>query len=504
MAPVPQARRSRGTGPRAPGFAAGPATSRGLAVALVVAHLFASPLHAHGLLRRSSPEDGARLATVPRELRLHFTEPVALAFARIELVGPSGGPIGLGAIRHPGDSTAVLIAPIEGRLVAGSYAVSWQVVAADGHPTRGRFTFTIEPGAAGGLPASEPEPPGPEESGSAVPLPHAAVAVGTVAGDAPAESTVGEAFGPGSPLYAAVRVLTFTGLLGVIGAGMLGLVILPAVDRRHLPAAGFALDAAREGTFRFGLVAAAVLLPTAALRLAAQAVAVYGAKGAFQPERVALLLTQSVWGWGWLAQVAAAALAVVGFSRALKERTGGRPLTAIAVLSLAFTPALSGHALSAPGGPGIAVIADGVHVLGAGGWLGSLLVLACVGIPSVWRHGGEGSGQVVAAVVHAFSPTTLVFSSAVVLTGIYASWQHLGSVSALWTTEYGRTLVLKLALLSLVFAAGAYNFLRIRAVLGDEVSVRRLRRTSTVELAVGGIVVVITALLVAIPTPAGG
>ena len=77
----------------------------------------------------------------------------------------------------------------------------------------------------------------------------------------------------------------------------------------------------------------------------------------------------------------------------------------------------------------------------------------------------------------------------------------MDSVSALWQSEYGRTLLLKLGILSVVAGTGAYNWLRVKPALGSIEGAVRIRRSATLELAVGVLVLVVTAVLVATPTP---
>ncbi len=141
-------------------------------------------------------------------------------------------------------------------------------------------------------------------------------------------------------------------------------------------------------------------------------------------------------------------------------------------------------------------------MLGAGGWLGSLLVLLVAGIPAARQLGEGRRGVGVAALVRAFSPTALLFAGILVATGVFASWLHLGSISNLWQSEYGRTLLLKLGIFVLVFGTGAYNFRRVLPVLGEDAGTRRLRRSAGFELAVGAVVLLVTAILVATSPPA--
>ena len=106
--------------------------------------------------------------------------------------------------------------------------------------------------------------------------------------------------------------------------------------------------------------------------------------------------------------------------------------------------------------------------------------------------------------MRAFSPVALVCAGLTAATGVLSAWVHLPALDALWTTRYGWFLLGKLALLSLVAALGAYNWRRVAPALGDATGSVRLRRSARAELAVGGAVLLVTAILVATPTPLDG
>jgi putative copper export protein len=101
--------------------------------------------------------------------------------------------------------------------------------------------------------------------------------------------------------------------------------------------------------------------------------------------------------------------------------------------------------------------------------------------------------------VNAYSPWALAFAATVVVTGAASAWLHLDAPAALWSTAYGRTLLVKLALLAPVLALGAYNWRRVRPALHDAAGVARLRRSAAAELAIGALVLAVTAVLVATP-----
>lgn len=469
------------------------ATLLGLLALLV---LLGGPVQllAHGALRSSQPAAGAHLSVAPTELRLTFTEDVELAVARLLLVGPDSAPVALTPLRLAPDSPRVLVAGVEGRLMAGAYRVAWQVAGADGHPVRGEYSFVIAPGA-GGL--SQPE--GPPAPGQARP---------PATRHDPMTFPTGPGFDAESPAYVAVRWLTFLGLLGVIGAVVFRLGVLPLLGGLGPAAADAITRPAAVRAAHVGLVFAALVAVAALLRLLSQSYALHGSAGALDSTLVGGMLTRTLWGWGWMLQLAATILALAGFLAArsaasARTRFGGWTLAALGALLLAFTPALSGHAASAPRLTTLAIVADGVHVLGAGGWLGGLLLVLVAGVPAAMRLGTRERARAVAALVNAFSPTALVFAGALTLTGVFSAWLHLESVAALWESAYGRTLLLKLGILSAVFATGAYNWLRLRPALGDDAATQRLRRSATLEITVGVIVLLVTAVLVATATPAG-
>jgi putative copper export protein/methionine-rich copper-binding protein CopC len=447
---------------------------------LVLLCLAPRSLWAHTALTAASPAAGARLGSSPRGLRLTFTEAIELGFSSLELTGP-GGEVALGKLGLSPDSSNVLVASIGETLAPGSYTVHWRTASADGHPARGSYTFSVEapaqaPAAA---PSAEPTPP-------------------PAARPAPAEPAPA-AFDAQSPLYWLVRALTFLALVGVIGAVSFRLLVLRPAWRDGEPALRALCRTVSDRTARLGLAFASILVVAAGLRLAAEDHAMQMGTAGVWP-----MLSSTVWGAGWLLQLLAALLACVGFQLAAADsqelRKKGWTVAVLAALLLAFTPALSGHAVSTPHLALLAVAADGAHVLGAGAWLGTLLLVLTAGIPAAMRV-ESARGGAVAALVRAFSPVALRSAGVVVLSGLLAAWLHLGSVAALWESPYGRTLALKLLVVAAMLGMGAYNSRYVLRRLGDDRGTSRLRRSAGFELALGIIVLLITALLVATAPP---
>jgi copper transport protein len=83
--------------------------------------------------------------SVPVSVTLIFTEPVAPVGAGIKVFSPAGHQVA-GPARARGSVLSAALDSTE----AGTYVVSWQVVASDTHPSRGAFRFVV------GHPSSNP------------------------------------------------------------------------------------------------------------------------------------------------------------------------------------------------------------------------------------------------------------------------------------------------------------------------------------------------------------
>jgi copper transport protein len=461
----------------------------GLIVALALVAAAPRVALAHARLKRSSPANGAHLGAVPPELRLDFTESPELAVSTLRLTGPDGREIPLGPLGYPADSHRAIVAAVSGLSAPGSYTVSWRVVGDDGHPTAGQFTFVIAPGAAGlGVsPGARPPASGMHRD--------------------PASMPAGSGFGVESPAYVLVRWVEFAGLLLAIGATGFRAIAGPAA-RRAAPTnaanAGSMLAEAGRRAARQGAIAALSLAIALVLRLVAQSYAMHGAADAFDPALLATMVRRTAWGRGWLVQLVGIGLAALGYVRA-QAPTSGRTsrwwtIAATGTALAALAPALSGHAASAPRFPSLMILADWLHVMAAGSWLGTLAVLLFAGVAVARPRGAAEGVPFVRELVLGFSPLALVCAAVVTLTGIFAAWIHVGTIPNLWSTRYGATLLVKLGLLCVVALVGFYNWRFVQPRLATAEGSDRLRRAAALEVGVALLVLLVTAVLVASPT----
>ncbi len=279
------------------------------------------------------------------------------------------------------------------------------------------------------------------------------------------------------------RWFTFLGLTTVIGSvafffGTLGRATVAAKD-------ALASRAARLGAW-----AALLILIGSALRLWDHYMALVDPTmtGAESEAFFGGMMLHTQWGRIWIASVLLAIAAWIALSR-----RAWWPALVVACL-LALTPSLAGHAMGDKAHPMVTIAADAIHVAAASTWLGGLFVLA---LTAILRR--DPMVELV-ALVRAFSPVALISATTLAITGLWASYVHLGSWSAILGSTYGRTLCVKLLLVSGVAAVGAYNWrwATPRLVAGDQ---HALRTSARAELALGALVLLTTAILVASPLP---
>ncbi|MCY7380815.1 MAG: copper resistance protein CopC [Gemmatimonadaceae bacterium] len=473
---------------------------------------------AHGRLKSSIPAAGAHLASVPAQVRLDFSEAPELTFTMIRLQTADGRAIALTAPAYATDSRRSIVARVAEAMVAGTYVVMWQIAGDDGHPVRGQFDFVVAPGADG-IGVVPGAVSGAVPGNSAATPPHDMSAMH----HDPVTMPQGDGFGAESPAYVIVRWIGFVALLIVVGAAAFRAFVLRRLRGEGDPEARTweqaMTIAAEHGAARLGLLAALLLATTLGFRLFAQSYAMHGASGSLDIVLVWQMIRSTTWGAGWMLQLVGVLLAGAGFygARFASRRTDAplvqppdttpRPSTTLwwglasaGAVACAFSPALSGHASSAPRFRAFAVLADGVHVLAASSWLGTLAVVLVAGIAASRMQLAERRGMMVRSLITAFSPVALVAAGVATVTGVFAAWLHVGTIPNLWGTRYGITLLIKLGVLGVVTLTGFYNWKFVQPRLGTDEATMKLQRSARVEVAVAVLVLLVTAVLVASPT----
>jgi putative copper export protein len=275
----------------------------------------------------------------------------------------------------------------------------------------------------------------------------------------------------------------FAGYFLAIGAGAYRYLILPRLER----------DAA--GTAVLGKNAAATLGLTGVFLLLLSALGGIELGALLHHKSFTASLPKAVGRFRF--QLVVLAVSLVGYTIARRASARiGWPVATVAILAVAIQPIVTARGWSGR--------ANGIHVIAASTWLGTLAVMLFAGIRQLVRAPADGISRARAAanLVNAFTPVALSAASVLVLSGLTTAWLHLKHLSNLWETDYGRALIVKLCLVAAVVTMGWWNWKRVKPSLSSgEESVARLNRSASIELALAATVLAATAVLVSLPSP---
>ncbi len=293
-------------------------------------------------------------------------------------------------------------------------------------------------------------------------------------------------------LLAGAKWITYVGLLGLTGAVAVSRLLAPTTAGVE-PRGGAAVEV-RLRLLAVGAVATLVL--GAAARLYAQTWSVFGLDEPVTLELVRVVGIESRWGGGWRPQAGAVVLAAVAVAWWTRQPRLGWWLAAFATAAAWITLPLTGHAASfATPVPHLTQVA---HGLAAGLWIGALAAVVAIA-PRLGREPPARGNT--ADLVHRFSPLALASVATIALSGVVTGVLYVGSWGALWSTGYGRALLLKAALFLATGAVGACNWRWLTPRLGDPAGTGALLRSARLELLLAAAVLLVTAVLVHLAMP---
>ncbi len=448
----------------------------------------AATASAHAVLESSTPAAGSSLDTPPGAVTLVFSEPVELLRGEDAEVVDEGGTVVSSGPAGPGSDGSVVVVPLRSGLDDGTYTVRFSVVGADSHVIPGVFVFGVGDGPLG-EPVLSSGGGGPTETG---------------------------AWGTSS------RFLEIVGLGGLLGLiAFRWLVWAPATrealdgrpEREREAVLGWGRDAFWIG---FGALAVGSMLAEGYLLVVHSAsllgVGVWEALG--DAEGISQVLGDTR--FGSLVQLRGAllfGLFALGCVLFLREYGSGRdtraPQAAGPWWAAAAMAALLGAVLGAVAAQGHASVTDLpalqvgahlVHVAAVAVWLGGLALLAI----SLWRlpRVDPAAGPVVAGrILTRFSRVALLAVAVAIVTGVVRTLGELSDPAQLWDTAYGRSILIKLALLIPIGMIALYERKITAAVARisrpNLPTLRLVRRTAAVELTLSLVVVLVATVLVA-------
>jgi copper resistance protein D len=248
----------------------------------------------------------------------------------------------------------------------------------------------------------------------------------------------------------------------------------------------------------------ALLSGLAWLVLTAQDISDQPLAAVFSSNVIGTVLTQTGFGHDWIARFALALLFVAMLLWARSSRFVGWHGVGAVVIAAALvgTLAWAGHAVGTEGVAGdVHLIADILHLIAAAAWVGALLPLALL-LHAAHRDPDESALAIARAAVPRFSTLGVVSVATILVTGAVNTWFLAGSVPALVGTDYGRLLLVKIALFLVMVCIAAFNRYRltprlaqVQRIAANRHALRQLERNSTIEAVLGGIILCVVGAL---------
>ncbi|HUF01656.1 MAG TPA: copper resistance protein CopC [Gaiellaceae bacterium] len=381
---------------------------RGLTLAAGLAAALVLPASAlgHVIVTAAAPATQSTLGDVPARIELRFNQSITVTGRSIEVLAADGSVLSAPARAEEGGR--LVVASVSGLAHGSAYTVRWRVVGRDGHSPSGVYTFGV------GV-----TPPPPTE---------AVGARGTTWKDDVA------------------RWLLFAALALVIGPLAVRLVVLRgpipgSLERRfHLVTTVAAMAVINVG------IAAFVVRASNALQLPFDDL-LYGDLQPFaEKTRYGVAFLVMTVGFGVVATLLM--LAWVFDLRAPRWWALGLSILLVSGLSLA------GHQGTEPNASWASEVADWLHLVAACVWVGGVATLALL----VW----PAAPTLRARAFVGFSRVAVGLVASMVVAGAYLALVRLPELSALWETDYGRMLTVKLAIAGLALAWGGFHHVVVR------------------------------------------
>lgn len=414
------------------------------ALAVLCLILLPKAAFAHAYIVNSNPSQNEELKKAPSEIKIEFNEPIQEGFHSITVRNSSGERVDSGQTKIDPQHRKIVTVKLNKNVKNDIYSAEWRVVSADGHPVSGTIPFSVG-NIQGGLPK--------DQQNASSNLPNA--------------DTVIE------------RVLLYTGFSLFMGSVLFQLVW-------HRPKNGWSFAMRRRvqrmAQIALLLIGAAVIIQPLLLT---KAYAGVSWTEAFQPALLKETLLQTSGGTLWIVSIVLVALLAVFSSSSWVV------LKLVFFTGLLLAKAFSGHTASTDYSYMTATM-DFIHLIAASVWTGGLAALALL-FGKDWLKPDK---EHIWETVRRFSPWALGSAGLLVFSGMFNSFFIVHTLDNLFQSNYGKTLLVKLALVLLMAGFGVFHYFRSRKKPESSRG-----RSIKAEWAIGLLILVTTAVFTNMPSP---
>jgi len=219
-------------------------------------------------------------------------------------------------------------------------------------------------------------------------------------------------------------------------------------------------------------------------------------------------IIQTTFGSTWLTRmIITIILIIIWFWLERKSKISIKTQLPMLVFALALiaTTTMMGHGASTEMMPPI--ILDYVHNLLSSIWIGGVIFLGFVVLPSITKLDGNVRDKITISLIPRFSGMIIIALGILIITGPTLLWFLDSNVSSLTDSTYGKLIIVKIVIASIMIAFGGYYQIKfVNQAKNDLKSTsvfKKLQKPLRFEACLGIVLLAVVALLVNSSLPAG-
>ena len=434
---------------------------------IIVSSISVGSVYAHPFIENTEPAQSSNIAIGTTQIIIRYSETIEVEFSTIKVLDNTGNQVDNKDTKFFDSKNSLIVTtkPLDD----GVYTVTSKVLSrVDGHVVDDAFVFSV--------------------------------------GDAKIPEVLLKGKTEGPSIYFPEAAARFPGLVGqvvVLGSILFSLLIWRSLKTKKTMRENSEVLQKTHSHLFLKITGIGLLLVLASniLMLAVQAITL---------QTTAFEVIRTGFGTTWLVRMILTIILLgIWFWSERKMIIGRAQQFLILGLSLALisTTTMLGHGTASLHEP--AIILDYAHNLLASVWIGGVIYAAFVMIPSFSKLESDKKEKLSLLVIPKISSIVIIAVGILIITGPTLLWFLESNVGLLYDSTYGKLILVKIALGSIMIAIGGYNQFRIQRYAeknleSGKISVyNRFRRSLKIESMVGIVLLGVVALLANSSLPAG-
>jgi copper transport protein len=434
---------------------------------IIISSISIGSAYAHPFIVTTEPKQFSNISAGTTQVIIRYSETVEVEFSTIKVLDNTGNQVDNKDTRYFEGANSLIVTTKP--LNDGVYTVTTKVLSkVDGHVVDDAFVFSV--------------------------------------GEAKIDPSLLVEKSKQQSVYLPEAAARFPGLVGqvvVLGSVLSSLIIWRSLKGKKSTEENFEELQKRHSHLFLKIIGIGLILVLASniIMLAVQAIAL---------QTTVLKVIQTGFGTTWLVRmIFTIILLIIWFWTERKIIIGKIPQLVILGFSLALisTTTMLGHGTASMHVP--AIVLDYVHNLLAAVWIGGVIYAGFVMIPSFSKLESKKKERLSLLIIPKISSMVIIAVGILIITGPTLLWFLESNVGLLYDSTYGKLILTKIALGSMMVVIGGYNQFRIQKPAeknlesGTIFVYDKFRKSLKIESIVGIVLLGVVALLTNSSLPAG-